>query len=104
MITCKRLPGKQRPLPRKLRRTQAVLEKIDGVISSIRGNISSLETSVIGEAARLAALKAGKSIEESRLAGQLAEKRAAFNASVPADMPDGAMSQQRESFSFKKSN
>jgi lambda family phage tail tape measure protein len=77
------------------KRTQDVLEKIDGVISSIRGNISSLETSVIGEAARLAALKAGKTIEESRLAGQLAEKQAAFNASVP-DMPDGARRAARE--------
>jgi hypothetical protein len=77
------------------KRTQDVLEKIDGVISSIRGNISSLETSVIGEAARLAALKAGKSIEESRLAGQSAEKQAAFNASLP-DMPDGARRAARE--------
>ena len=77
------------------KRTQDVLEKIDGVISSIRGNISSLETSVIGEAVRLAALKAGKSIEESKLAGQLAEKQAAFNASLP-DMPDGARRAARE--------
>jgi lambda family phage tail tape measure protein len=77
------------------KRTQDVLEKIDGVISSIRGNISSLEVSVIGEAARLAALKAGKSIEESKLVGQLAEKQAAFNASLP-DMPDGARRAARE--------
>jgi hypothetical protein len=77
------------------KRTQDVLEKIDGVISSIRGNISSLETSAIGEAATIAALKAGKTIEESRLAGQIAEKRAAFYASVP-DVPNGAMSQAEE--------
>jgi hypothetical protein len=93
-----KVTGETKAFTEEAKRTQDVLEKIDGVISSIRGNISSLETSVIGEAAKLAALKAGKSIEESRFAGQIAEKWAAFNASVPADIPDGAMSQREELF------
>jgi hypothetical protein len=93
-----KVTGETEAFTEEAKRTQDVLEKIDGVISSIRGNISSLEISVIGEAAKLAALKAGKSIEESRFAGQIAEKWAAFNASVPADIPDGAMSQREELF------
>jgi hypothetical protein len=90
-----KVTGETEAFKEEAEKTKAVLEKIDGVISSIRGNISSLEISVIGEAARLAALKAGKSIEESKLVGQLAEKQAAFNASVP-DMPDGARRAARE--------
>jgi lambda family phage tail tape measure protein len=92
-----KVTGETEAFKEEAKRTQDVLEKIDGVISSIRGNISSLETSVIGEAARLAALKAGKTIEESKLAGQLAEKQAAFNASLP-DMPDGARRAAREAY------
>jgi lambda family phage tail tape measure protein len=90
-----KVTGETEAFKEEAEKTKAVLEKIDGVISSIRGNISSLEISVIGEAVRLAALKAGKSIEESKLAGQLAEKQAAFNASLP-DMPDGARRAARE--------
>jgi hypothetical protein len=90
-----KVTGETEAFKEEAEKTKAVLEKIDGVISSIRGNISSLEISVIGEAARLAALKAGKSIEESKLVGQLAEKQAAFNASLP-DMPDGARRAARE--------
>jgi hypothetical protein len=90
-----KVTGETEAFKEEAERTKAVLEKIDGVISSIRGNISSLETSAIGEAATIAALKAGKTIEESRLAGQIAEKRAAFYASVP-DVPNGAMSQAEE--------
>ena len=70
-------------------RTRKKLVEIDGVIKGIRGSISSLETSAIGDAARLAALKAGKSIEEAKLAGQIAEKQYVFGAAV-SGMPDGA--------------
>ena len=90
-----KVTGETEAFTDEAKRTKAVLQEIDGVIKGIRGSISSLETSAIGDAARLAALKAGKSIEESRLAGQIAEKRAAFYASVP-DVPNGAMSQAEE--------
>jgi lambda family phage tail tape measure protein len=93
-----KVTGETEAFTEEAKRTQDVLENIDGIISSIRGNISSLETTAIGEAARIAALKAGKTIEESNLAGQVAEKWAAFHASAPADIPDGAMSQREELF------
>jgi hypothetical protein len=93
-----KVTGETKAFTEEAKRTQDVLENIDGIISKIRGNISSLETSAIGEAARIAALKAGKTIGESELAGQIAEKRAAFYASAPADIPNGAMSQAEELF------
>jgi phage-related minor tail protein len=70
--------------------TRQKLLEIDNIIKGIRGSISSLEMSAIGDAARLAALKAGKSIEESRLAGQVANQQALFDAASVSSLPDGA--------------
>jgi hypothetical protein len=74
--------------------TRQKLLEIDNIIKGIRGSISSLEMSAIGDAARLAALKAGKSIEEARIAGQVAGKvanqQALFDAASVSSLPDGA--------------
>jgi hypothetical protein len=73
-----KVTGETEAFKEEAKRTQDVLENIDGVISSIRGNISSLETSAIGEAARIAALKAGKTIEESNLQAKLQRNELRF--------------------------
>jgi hypothetical protein len=74
--------------------TRQKLLEIDNIIKGIRGSISSLEMSAIGDAARLAALKAGKSIEEARIAGQVAGKvanqQSLFDAASVSSLPDGA--------------
>jgi uncharacterized protein YukE len=74
--------------------TRQKLLEIDKIIKGIRGSISSLEMSAIGDAARLAALKAGKSIEEARIAGQVAGKvanqQSLFDAASVSSLPDGA--------------
>jgi hypothetical protein len=73
--------------------TKEILEGIEKVINGINSSISSLELSAIGDAARLAALKAGKSIEESRMEGKVAEKvattQAQFEAANVSSLPDG---------------